>query len=65
MEIAKARVFVELVAYMENSVEDGTFLFKLTEIHDMYEKRLNDLGLDISFDKTRLKERLLEHFHDS
>ena len=65
VQMAKARAFVELVAYMENSVEEGTFLFKLTQIHNMYEKRLNDFDLDISFNKTRLKEQLLTHFRDS
>ena len=31
--LTKARPFVELVEYMENTAEDRTFLFKLTQIH--------------------------------
>ena len=39
-EQMKARAFVELLAYIENSVEDGSFFFKLYELRHLYENRL-------------------------
>ena len=47
---------------METAAEDGTYFFKLTQLHDLYEKRLKEFNLDISVNKTRLKEQLLNHF---
>ena len=55
------RVFVELVSYIEKTCNPGTSLFKLSEIHSLYVNRLQDFGISKGFNKTRLKERLLEH----
>ena len=52
-------VIAEFVAYMQ----DKFCAFKLTEIHDLYEKRLGQLKsqwLDISINKSRFKEHILE-----
>ena len=40
-------------------------LFKLSEMHSLYESRLEDLGNAKSVNKTRLKERLLEYFKEA
>lgn len=64
VSMGKARAFVELVGHIEASVEDGTYIFNLFDLHLKYEERLNALGIDISINKTRLKERLLTHFGD-
>ena len=37
---AKARAFIELVAYMENSIQDGIFFFKLSDLRRLYIDRL-------------------------
>ena len=42
----KARVLVELFTYTENSVEDGTFYFKFSTLHQMYEDRVRSLGVE-------------------
>ena len=55
------RVFVELVSYIEKTCNPGTSLFKLSEIHSLYVNRLQDFGISKGFNKTRLKEQLLEH----
>ena len=34
----KARALVELYAYIENCVEDGTFCFKFSVLHQLYEE---------------------------
>jgi len=41
----EARAFVELLTYIENSVEDGEFFFKLSELRFLYESRLTDFGI--------------------
>ena len=61
----RCRAFVELVGYIEKSVESGTSFFKLTEIHFLYVDRLNHFGISKEVHKARLKERLLEHFPEA
>ena len=60
----KARGFTELVAFIEASLEEESYLFKLSELHQLYQQRLNDLGEDINSNKTRLKDMLLQHFSE-
>lgn len=55
---------MELISYIENSVETGTFIFKLAELYCIFQGRLKDLGVDITINKTRLKIQLLDHFVD-
>jgi len=38
------------------------FIFKLTQLHGLFENRLSDLGVTKSINNTRLKIQLLEHF---
>ena len=54
--INESRAFVELTTYIETSVEEGKMLFKLSELHSMYEARLGDLGIPKQINKTRLKD---------
>ena len=51
--------FVELVEYIEGCVESGTLLFKLSELSSLYIQRLEDLGIQKTINKTRLKIALL------
>lgn len=60
---AEARTFAELISFMESSAEGGTLLFKLSSLHDLYVSRLRNLHVDKSFNKTRLKNRIIEHYH--
>ena len=48
----KARALVELFTYMyiENCVEEGTFYFKFSALHQLYEERLQCLGVDKEID---------------
>ena len=46
-------------------MESGIFLFKLSEIHFLYVKRLEELGIKKQVNKTRLKDHLLEHFPEA
>ena len=61
----RCRAFVELVGYIEKSVESGTSFFKLTEIHSLYVDCLKHFGISKEVHKTRLKKRLLEHFPEA
>ena len=60
-----SRVFVELTSFIEKEVISGKLLFKLLELHSLYENRLEDLGHKKSENKTRPKERLLKHFQEA
>ena len=44
-EITKARAFVKLFIHVENGVEKGTFHFKYSELHQLYEKHLRGVRL--------------------
>ena len=63
--VCNSRVFVELASYVKKEVNSGKLLFKLSEVHSLYESRLEDLGNARSVNKTRLKERLLEYFKEA
>ena len=55
--------FVELVEYIEGCLENGTHLFKLSELSSLYIERLEHLGIKKIANKTRLKNALLEHYN--
>lgn len=58
----RAQVLVELISYIENHVESGKFIFKLSELHNLYVSRLKDLRIEKEINKTRLKLQLLDYF---
>ena len=45
-----------LLTYIENSVEDGEFFFKLSELRFLYESRLKDFGISKEVNKVCFKE---------
>lgn len=59
---AKARAFLELCTYMEISVRDGQFFFKLIELRSLYTERLKALGVHENVNPTRFKDLILEYF---
>ena len=61
-ELIQAQVFTDLISYIEESIESGNFIFKLSELHSMYVSQLEELGLEKSIHKTRLKLQILDHF---
>ncbi len=61
----KCMAFANTVSYIENCLKNRTFIFKLSEVHKVYNENLCDLGLESSVNKTRLKIELLEHFQNS
>jgi hypothetical protein len=56
---------VELINHIEKSVDSGILLFRLSELHNLYISRLLDLEVRKVINKTRLKECLLDHFHEA
>ena len=58
----KARAFVELFTYIENCMEDGTFCFKFSILHQLYEERIKNLGIKNEINRSRLKEKILDYF---
>ena len=56
---------VELTTYIEKSVNSGTLLYKLSELHSLYVNRLENMGVSKMINKTRLKSCLLDHFPDA
>ena len=63
--VCNSRVFVELASYVKKEVNSGKVLCKLSELHSLYESRLEYLGNAKSVSKTRLKEHLLEYFKEA
>ena len=61
----ESRTFVELTSYIEQSVDHGILLFRLAELQTLYVNRLEDLGIDKSVNRTRLKEQILQHFPEA
>ncbi len=58
----QARAFAELIAYVENAVDSGTFCFKFSLLRQLYESRLLILGIDKEINKVRFKEQVLKYF---
>ena len=61
----EARAFVELAEYIENSVENGTLLFPLPELHLLFKNRVSDLGYPKSANRFRFKNSILDHFQEA
>jgi len=49
---AKVPAFAELVVHIENNLEQGTYLFKLGELYDDYEKRIRQYGIKVQNART-------------
>ena len=64
-KLNESRAFVELTSYIERTVDSGTLIFKLSEIHALFVNRLEDLGIKKLINKTRLKQHLLQHFSEA
>jgi hypothetical protein len=64
-KVNESIAFVELVCYVKQHVEQGTLLFKLSKLHSLYVDRLENLGIKKTINRTRLKNKLLEHFPDA
>ena len=64
INMIKARAFIELASYIETEVENGTFIYKLSKLHENYVERLNEFDVVCSINRTRLKEQLLRHFKE-
>ena len=61
----EARAFVELLEYVEDSVENGTLVFTLPELHSLFANRLIDLFYPKSVNRSRLKSKILDHFQEA
>lgn len=64
-KINETRAFIELIDFIEMSVENGTNFFVVAELHAMYELRLKSLGLEKTVNRFRLKNELLNHFSEA
>ena len=61
----EARAFVELLTYIEGSVEEGKNFFKFSELRFLYESRLKDFGISKEVNKVRFKEQILSHYPEA
>ena len=59
---AKARAFAELVTFIDMALEESNYVFKLADLHELYESRLQQFGVSVSVHKTRLKDEIISHF---
>lgn len=53
-----ARTFAELESYIEYQVEVREFIFKFSELHNLFENQLKDLGIEKTVNKSRLKNQI-------
>ena len=51
-----------LITHVETSIENGTFCFKFSVLHQMYENRLYDLGIDKEVNEGHFEQQVLEYF---
>ena len=58
----KARALAELFTHVENCVEDGTFHFKFSVLHQLYENHLWDFGFEKETNRTWFQEKVLTYF---
>ncbi len=61
-QLIQAQVFADLISHIEESIESGTCIYKLSELHGMYMSQLKELGIERSVHRTRLKLQILDHF---
>ena len=57
----EARAMVELHGHIQETIEEGEHIFKLSDLHSLYTKRLSFYGIDSTKNKTKLKESLLQN----
>ena len=60
--VAEYHAFQELLQFIEYSVMEDVFLFKIKGLHSLYTQRLTDLGIEKCINKTVLKQSILDHF---
>ena len=60
--LLQALIFAEIVSHIENHVTNGAFIFKLSELHTLYENHLKDAELKKKINKTRFIEQILDIF---
>ena len=60
--VAEYHAFEECLQFIEDSVMEGVFLFKIKDLHSLSTKRLADLGIEKCINKTVLKQSILDHF---
>ena len=58
----QARALSELFSHIENCVDEGVFYFKFSELHRLYEQRIETLGFQREINRGRLKEKILQNF---
>ena len=61
-EQAKARAFTELISYIECGIEEGTYLFNVKELRDLYENRLKNFWYDIEVNEGAFKDLIKKQF---
>ena len=60
--VAEYHAFEECLQFIDDSVMEGVFLFKIKDLHSLSTKRLADLGIEKCINKTILKQSILDHF---
>ena len=57
-------ILVEIMNKIVNYIEDGTHTFQINELHIIYTKRLQELGIISGMNETSFKNKLLNHLKD-
>ncbi len=57
-----SRVFAELASFIENDVEHGNYIFKLSLLHSFYIDRLCSLGIKKDINKNTSAQKVQAHY---
>ena len=60
--MVEAKVFADLVSFIEHALEEGNFCFRIPNLRHMYEHQLRDFNISKEINKSRFKDRLLNQF---
>ena len=58
----QARALIELFSYIENCVDEGVFYIKFSELHRLYEQRIETLGFQREINRGCSKKKILQNF---
>ena len=64
-KLLEAQAISELFGFIEDSIEEKEYFFKLQDLHSMLIKRLQSLGINKEKNRTQLKEKILLQFPDA
>ncbi|MEL7308718.1 MAG: hypothetical protein AAGK05_13165 [Pseudomonadota bacterium] len=64
-QVDETPAFFSVTSFIEDKMENGTSMFKLADLHAIYENRLKELNIHKTVNRTRLKKQLSDYFDEA